>query len=222
MTQSILVKPHRAGFDNSVQQSLADVSSALLADADSRVACLGTPIRPFGGKLSFVGTAVTIGSGSMAQWKSLDLSKPGQVLVIASGGRRDRAEFGAIFVELARRRGVAAIVTDGLLRDSAEIGRMNLAVFACGTHPFSPRDDTQGRIGMPEALLGVTINTGDLLVGDDDGIAVIPAAVASAVRAIVPKQHQREARLLEALETPGGLLPERIVDALAAIPIIES
>ncbi len=179
-------------------------------------------MRSFGGKSSFVGTAVTIGSGSMAQWKSLDTSTSGQVLVIAAGGRRDSAEFGAIFAELARRRGVAAIVTDGLLRDSEEIGRLELAVFACGTHPSSPRDDTQGRIGMTETLQGLTIETGDLIVGDSDGVAVIPAAATAAVLSVVPKQSQRKARLVEALAAPGGSLPGRIVEALAAIPIIEA
>lgn len=222
MTRSIMVKPSGGGFDQNIWRTLADVSSALLADTHPEVVCLGSPMRSFGGRPAFSGPAVTISSGSMAQWKALEMAMPGQVLIITTGSRHDRAEFGAIFVELAKRKGVAAIITDGFLRDSEEIGRIDVAVFGCGTHPSSPRDDTQGRIGMPELLHGAGIETGDVVVGDADGLAIIPSAVVPAVLESLLMQRQREAGLIDALAAPGSSLPGRIVQALAAIPVVDA
>lgn len=219
MTRSIMIKPDPVALDYSAFDAFTATSSALLADAHRDVACLGSPIGPLGGKVDFIGTAVTIGAGSMAQWKALEIATPGQVLVIATGGRRDRAEFGAIFVELAMRKGVAAVVTDGLLRDSIEIGQLGIPVFACGSHPSSPRDDSQGRIGMTETLQGTAIANGDILLGDKDGIAVVPRAALAAVLERLLEQRKHEAALAESLSGHDALLPARISQAIAAIPL---
>jgi 4-hydroxy-4-methyl-2-oxoglutarate aldolase len=222
MTRSIIIKSAPPDLDAAALDALTATSSALLADAHRDVACLGTPIGPLGGRTVFIGSAVTIGAGSMAQWKALDLAVPGQVLVIATGGRRDRAEFGAIFVELAMRKGVAAIVTDGLLRDGEEIGQLDMPVFACGSHPSSPRDDTPGRIGATETLQQTAISSGDILVGDKDGIAVVPRAALPAVLERLLAQRQHEAGLAASLSGHEALLPVRVSEAIAAIPIISA
>lgn len=160
--------------------ALGDAPTALLADAHRSVAAIGEPLRNHGGGVRFVGEALTIHPGSLAQWKALDIARAGQVLVIAAGGRRDRSEFGAVFATLAARKGLA-IVTDGLLRDRDEIAALDIAVFACGSHPFSPADPEQGRIGFPEKIAGVEVATGDVIVGDADGLAIIPRAQVPAV-----------------------------------------
>jgi 4-hydroxy-4-methyl-2-oxoglutarate aldolase len=200
---------------------LEGVATALLADAHRGVGTLGTPLRSMGGRNRFSGIACTVVAGSLAQWKALDLAEPGQVLVIARGARRDRSEFGAIFAGIAQHKSIAAIVTDGLPRDSEEIARLDIPVFACGTHPFSPADDARGHIGMPVTLFGTRIATGDCVVGDGDGLAVISGEILSQVLERLGRQRRKEEELASPASGP-SLLPERILAALARVPLVDS
>lgn len=200
-------------------ESLRGVASSVLADAHRSVRAIGWPLRPWS-MPGFVGTALPIGAGSLAHWKALDLAQPGDVLVIACGQRRHLSEFGAIYVAIARKKGVAAIVTDGLLRDAEEIEAIGLPVFACGTHPYSPADAAQGTIGHAVELLGVEIACGDVIVGDADGLAVLPQADLAAILERTQRQLQREADLKRA--TGGdGTLPPKLLERLARIPVTE-
>jgi 4-hydroxy-4-methyl-2-oxoglutarate aldolase len=117
-------------------------------------------------------------------------------------------------VELAKRRGIAAIVTDGLLRDCEEIGGADIAVSGGGPHPSSPRDDTQGRIGMPVLLQGAKIETGEVAVEDADGIAIIPSAAVPAVLEALLKQQQSA----KIVATSGGISSWRISSMMCSTP----
>lgn len=197
-----------------------NAATALLADAHPSVSALGEPLRNFGKRRYFIGEALTIHSGSLAQWKALDLAHAGQVLVIATGGRRNESEFGAVFVTLALRKGIAAIVTDGLLRDRDEIEKLDIAVYACGTHPSSPEDPQQGRIGLPEQLAGVRVATGDIITGDADGVAIVPREAVAAVLQKLEGQRMRERDYGDT--GSGASLPKGILEAVRAVPLVES
>lgn len=212
-------RPPRAGVDI---ERLAKVPTSVLADAHPGVATIGSPLHAFTRKARFVGTALTVQAGSLAQWKALQLAQPGEVLVIACTARRDCAEFGAVYAQLASRRGIAAVVTDGLLRDRDDLVDLSMPVFACGTHPSSPADPTQGRIGWPVELQGVSIETGDVIVGDSDGLAIIPRAHAEAALGdVLERQLKREASLQESLNA-GAQLPVRLLEALSRIPLTDN
>lgn len=198
-------------------QPLAGIPTSVLADADRAVYALGGPLRASSSATSFVGTALTVGAGSMAHWKALDLAVAGDVIVICSGDRRDCSEFGAVFVGIAKARGVAAIVTDGLLRDAEEIEHLGLPVFACGNHPFSPFDPAEGSVGLPVLLSGVPIEPGDVVAGDRDGIVVLPAGKLAYLAERVSRQVERESALQQAAGL-GGALPEKLLAGLARIP----
>lgn len=166
---------------------------------------------------AFIGPAIPISAGSLAQWKALELVQPGDVLVIACGGRRDRAEFGAVFAAIAQARGVAAIITDGLLRDRDEIAELALPVMAAGAHPAFPFDPAPGRVNLTIALSGVSIRSGDLVAGDGDGIAAIPPESLGTLAERLPVQKQKEAALQKAMAT--GILPDALVTGLARIAV---
>lgn len=198
-------------------QELRGVATSVLGDTTREVRVAGWPLSMVAPRPSFIGPVVTIGAGSLAQWKALELARPGDVLVIACGGRRDRAEFGAVFAGIAQARGIAGIVTDGLLRDRDEIAALSMPVMAAGAHPSSPFDPATGSVGGVIELAGLTIRPGDLLAGDGDGIAVVPAACLAKVCARLPAQHGKEASLLHAMRE--GLLPSALVEGLARIPV---
>lgn len=216
---SITCPPHLEFKPAAKLDVLCDVPTALLADTDLSVKALGEPLRNFGKKQAFVGEALTIRTGSLAQWKALDLARAGQVLVIATGGRRNESEFGGVFVNLALRKGIAAIVTDGLLRDRDEIRQLDIAVFACGSHPSSPDDPQQGRIGLPEELGGVRVATGDIITGDSDGLAIIPQNSLPGVLQKLEGQRKRERGYGDS--STEFSLPKGILEAVRAVPLID-
>lgn len=222
MKQSIELKglPESASIGNLGE--FKDVPTALLADTDHGVVALGAPLVAMTQRASFVGEALTISSGSMAQWKALDLARAGHVLIIAAQGRPE-AEFGAIYVQLALRKGVSAIVTDGLIRDREEIALQDLPVFACGSHPSSPADATVGRVGFPIDVQGLRIACGDVIAGDADGIAVIPRVVLTTVRAKLAAQRAREDNLRRSLgASTAPDMPDGIRAALSRVQLTES
>lgn len=203
--------------DPGLWQDLRDVPSSVLADVTRDVRAAGHPLAMVAPRPGFIGPAVTVAAGSLAQWKALDSMQPGDVLVIACDGRRYCAEFGAVFAAIAQARGAAAIITDGLLRDRAEIAALNIPVLAAGSHPASPFDPSPGRVNLPVTLLGLTVRPGDLVAGDGDGIAIIPVESLGKLADRLPAQKAKEAALQKAIDD--GQMPEALVAGLARIPV---
>ena len=120
----------------------------------------------------------------------------GSVLVMDARGDTDAATFGSILATRLKVRGAAGVVSDGPVRDAATIRALNLPVFSAGAHPSTNlcrhhAVDTQVAIGCG----GVLVEPGDLLVGDDDGVVVVPRKWAKAVIAEAVDQDELEAFL---------------------------
>jgi len=132
----------------------------------------------------FVGPALTCETGAndnLAILAALVLADPGDVIVSATDGFSATAVVGDNVAAMAKNKGVAAIVTDGMARDSPGIVGVGLPVFARGITPNSCVRSGPGRIGLPIVCGGVAINAGDILIGDRDGVVVIPQADLEAV-----------------------------------------
>jgi 4-hydroxy-4-methyl-2-oxoglutarate aldolase len=158
---------------------LAGTPTTFVADArtGSR-ATLPYFIRPLDPDSQFVGSALTVTVGVhdlFAPVAALDLLKAGDVLIIASGAIEDWAVIGGHMATLAQQRGAVAIVTDGLVRDSTEISHL-IPCFCKGTIPNASFSVSSGEVGLPISIGGVHIRSGDLLVGDRDGIVHVPHA----------------------------------------------
>jgi 4-hydroxy-4-methyl-2-oxoglutarate aldolase len=124
----------------------------------------------------FAGTALTCYAGpddTLAILAALELAQPGDVIVAATEGFQGSAVVGDLFAATARTSQVAAIVTDGLARDSAGIAEAGLPVFASGVSPNSAARSGPGTVGLPVDISGVLISPGDVVVGDQDGVVVV-------------------------------------------------
>jgi RraA family protein len=110
--------------------------------------------------------------------KSLDLARPGEVVVIAAGGALTNAVLGDLICSKAKHRGIAGFVVDGLIRDLPGILNLDFPVFARGVTPIGPLQRGPGEINFPIACGGVVINPGDILMADGTGIVVIPQDIA--------------------------------------------
>ena len=107
---------------------------------------------------------------------------------------------------MARNKGVAGFVTDGLVRDIAGIEAVGLPVYCAGVTPNSPARNGPGTVGFPVVIGDVVVNAGDIVVGDRDGVVVVPLLEAEAVLARLPAikaaEHELEAKVRGGLQLP--------------------
>jgi len=106
--------------------------------------------------------------------KAIDIARPGDVIVVECDGSVGRALIGELMCLTARKNGVAGFVIDGAIRDSNELRRMGYPVFAKGKNPAGPFKEGPGEIYVPISCGGTPVNPGDIVLGDDDGVVVIP------------------------------------------------
>lgn len=156
-----------------------------------------TSLTPIRHPIRLLGTALTVRiphtDGSIIR-EALKMACPGDVLVIDVSGDHRRACWGEFRAYAALRKQLAGVITNGAITDWAALSQLNLPTYAQTTSPLTTRAlESEGEINTPVAIDGVTINPGDLVLGDDDGIFVIPPhrgeALADAAEA---KQAQEE------------------------------
>jgi 4-hydroxy-4-methyl-2-oxoglutarate aldolase len=128
---------------------------------------------------------------------AIALAEPGDVIVAAGDGFTGTAIVGDNMAAMARNRKVAAIVADGLVRDSAGVVGVGLPMFARGITPNSCVRSGPGRIGLPVVAGGVSVEAGDIVVGDLDGVVVIPRAQLDVVLDRLAAVRRAEAALQE-------------------------
>ena len=205
---------------------LAGAATGHLADAMGGGGALDWRIKPLGGGTpGFCGIALTCNAGpsdNLALFGALDVAMPGDVIVAAAGGYLAAAVTGDLLAGMARNCGVAAIVTDGTVRDVAGILDVGLPVYCAGVSANSPARNGPGTVGLPVIVGGVAIDAGDILVGDADGVVAIPRLLAAqvAARLIVVRAAEKslEAKVKAGLRIPDFALTLLRSDRIELIP----
>jgi regulator of RNase E activity RraA len=132
-------------------------------------------------------------AGMNAQKRAIEEIRPGEVLVIEARGDPAAGTIGDILGLRAQVRGAAGIVTDGAIRDSAALARLEIPTYHAGVHPaVLSRRHVPWESGVAVACAGVTIRPGDILVGDADGVVLLPPAIAAEVLADAREQERQE------------------------------
>jgi regulator of RNase E activity RraA len=132
-------------------------------------------------------------AGLNAQKQAIEEIRPGEVLVIEARGDPTAGTVGDILALRAQVRGAAGIVTDGAIRDSAAIARLEIPAYHAAVHPaVLGRRHVPWETQVAVACAGVTIQPGDIVVGDADGVIVLPPAVAAQVLADAREQERQE------------------------------
>jgi RraA family protein len=157
-------------------------------------------LRPFhrGGKL--VGTALTVrvrAGDNLAIHQALNLVRPGDVVVVDGGGDISRALVGDIMKAIAESRGAAGFVIDGAVRDAGAFATSDFPCYARAAIHRGPYKTGPGAINIPVSIGGWTVNPGDVVVGDEDGVVTFSPAIASSLLEAVRAQEQREAEVLQ-------------------------
>jgi 5-oxopent-3-ene-1,2,5-tricarboxylate decarboxylase/2-hydroxyhepta-2,4-diene-1,7-dioate isomerase len=151
------------------------------------------------------------GGGYNAQKRAFDGLRPGDVLVIEARGETGTGTVGDILALRAQVRGAAGIVTDGGIRDMAAVSALDIPAYSAGAHPaVLGRRHVPWDTDLTIACGGATVQPGDVVVGDDDGVLVIPPALVAEVVADALAQEAEEeyiaARVAEG-EPVDGLYP---------------
>ncbi len=190
----------------------AEAVTGNVADAQGGAGVLDFRVKPVTRAQRFAGPALTVLAGprdNLALWAALEIAKPGDVLVVATGGYTASSVCGDVLVGMARNRGLAAIVTDGTIRDAAGIDAVGIPVFAQGISPRAPLKNGPGEIGQRVALGDVSVDAGDIVVGDGDGVVVVPlaaaGAVADALEAVLRKEAASEREVAEGRTLPSWM-----------------
>lgn len=212
-------------FDSSIQEALRGISTAtlstvLLKKGLRNVWLRGTqPFRP--GQPRVVGPAFTLrfvpareDLATPESWSSpistraaIEAMPPGCVAVVDAMGVTDAGIFGDILCERMRRRGVAALVTDGVIRDAAGVRATDLPVWCQGTAaPPSVAALTFVDWQQPIACGGVAVYPGDVIVVDEDGAVLIPQARVNEVLVAAAEQEALESWIMEQV-CNGATLP---------------
>jgi regulator of RNase E activity RraA len=114
--------------------------------------------------------------------KSLDIAQPGDIIVIDAGGSMMNGVLGDLISTKARHRGVAGFVVDGLIRDLPAIRELgDFPVFARGVSPIGPLHRGPGEVNYPICAGGIVVHPGDVVIGDPNGVVVVPSEIAPAL-----------------------------------------
>ena len=171
--------------DRSLIEAFRGTQTSHLVDAMDGRGAVDWRIKPLDpASASFVGAALTCHSypadfcgvaGAVME------AEAGDVIMCSNEYYTGTAVIGDLAAGAMRNKGLAAFVTDGLARDRAGIIASGLPVFAVGIVPNSPASIGPGQVGAPIVLGGVHVSSGDIVVGDADGVVVVPLAQAQGV-----------------------------------------
>ncbi|MGH8617503.1 MAG: 4-carboxy-4-hydroxy-2-oxoadipate aldolase/oxaloacetate decarboxylase [Burkholderiales bacterium] len=158
--------------------------SSTLSDTMGRHGVMMPEVRPIFEGISVLGTAFTVlnyPNDNITTHKALTMLQPGDVLVIDEGRENNTGSFGHNMSLQARNRGAVGLITNGCVRDIQLLRKEKFPAFCRGVCPRSAQKSTPGSINVTIQVGGLVISPGDIVVGDDDGVAIVPLAVAEAV-----------------------------------------
>jgi len=154
--------------------------------------------------------------------KSLDVAKPGDIIVVDAGASKLNAVLGDLVSTKAKHRGIQGFVIDGLVRDLPGILELDWPVFARGTTPTGPLHRGPGEVNFPITCGGVVVNPGDIIVADQAGVVVIPQEIAAELLERLKSHQASNAEYLANVKR--GVFSNQWVDKLlgdAGCPILD-
>ncbi|KAF6661889.1 MULTISPECIES: RraA family protein [Pantoea] len=177
----------RPAFDVALLEAYQQLPVANIADTMNRIAVLGNGIRRISSPARPVmaGYAITVkarAGDNLMLHAALDMATENDVIVVSNEGDRSRALMGEIMIAYAHYdRKIAGIVLDGPVRDIDALSVLDFPIFATGSNPAGPFKEGPGEVNTPIAVGGVAVCPGDLIVGDADGVIVVPLNDAAAL-----------------------------------------
>jgi 4-hydroxy-4-methyl-2-oxoglutarate aldolase len=178
------------------------LNTTLLCDAMGRTGAMDFTIKPVASGMDIVGTAMTVDlrpGDNLFLHKAINIGQPGYVLVVDGKGHTENAYLGELMAENAQALGLEGIVVDGAVRDKNALCELNFPIFSKGLNPNGPHKSGPGKLHTSISCGGVSVQPGDLVVGDDDGVVIIPRNIVEQVITEAEKIAQNEEKRKQAI-----------------------
>lgn len=191
----IVTNPPKADAD--VVAALAQYGSATVHEAMGRIGYVGHQIRPIQQGVAISGTAVTASvapGDNLMVHVAIEQAGPGDVIVVVPTTDSPFGFIGELMATQMQTRGVGGYVTSGGVRDTGELRDMGFPVWTQYVASEGTVKDTPGSVNVPVVLGGVLVEPGDVVVADDDGVTIVPRALAAATLAAAKARAEKEAR----------------------------
>ena len=190
--------------DSSIVEAFKQLPAANVADTMGRSCALSSEIRLISSPDLPIraGAALTVKArpgDNLMLHKALDMAGEGDVIVVSNDGDRTHSLMGEIMAVYAQHtRKIAGIVLDGPIRDIEELSRMHMFLYATGSTPGGPYKEGPGEVNVPVSIGNIAVMPGDIVLGDRDGVIVIPRKDAAVILEEAKKYAALDAGKVEA------------------------
>jgi regulator of RNase E activity RraA len=178
--------------------------TSIVSDAMNRMNAMRAAIKPLCLGMRCVGTAVTVQAMvgcNLLSHKAIYVAQPGDVIVFDARAHVDTSVWGYLQTRACLMRGLAGAVIDGSVRDSDEIRKSGFPVFCAGISPLGPHKGWGDSINIPIQCGGTRVAPGDIVIGDDDGVVVVPKEWAETVAQLAEERLKLEKTWFKRLES---------------------
>lgn len=170
------------------------------SDVMNRLNAMTSDIKPLYEGIRIVGSALTVKTieADLAPViKVLELVRPGDIIVIDTHGTKDSAFWGEVVATEARLKGAIGTITDSAVRDVVQIKAMKFPVMAAGIASKAATPIGFGYIGFPISCGGAVVNSGDVVLVDDNGVVIVPQDQAADVRQKTRRFLENERKIID-------------------------
>jgi len=179
-----IVKRRIERADPAAVDKLSRFGVATIHEAMGRVGLMKPTIRPIYAGAHLCGTAVTVLLQPGDNWMlhvAAEQIQPGDVVVAGCTADSTDGFFGDLLATSYKSRGAVGLIIDGGVRDVKDLTAMGFPVFSRAIHAKGCTRATLGSVNVPIVCAGAIVNPGDVVIADDDGVVVVPAALAQQV-----------------------------------------
>lgn len=179
---------------------LGRFGSASIHEAQGRRGAVASRIKPIDPSMRFAGSAFTVVCAprdNLMLQVAIHYAQPGDVLLVSAGELAQAGTFGDVLGNASKAKGIAAVVTDSGVRDTASLRELGLPVFSGSVSITGTVKETLGPINQPLVFGGQLVHPGDAVVGDADGVVIVRREEVEQVAALSQAREEHEAELIE-------------------------